>query len=263
MEDPWSEIGEGGERDEESEAQALDRATYHPEESVEREGDFALSEAIEADFGTLMDASGLFTGDSLAADLDGDGELNIDNLPVDRVAKIDSFTWKLSVAKDEVGEFRVPSLHGDKPVVDGPDPGTPNPAGLPIELAMQKADQGQSGSSEAGFPSDVSELASLVLGAAVESAEQDLENIQAKQEAMQEAKQKIRDQLGSQPSMEVSVEPQPGSLTPEALDDSDEHQVLYGDAEDEPRERAEATPEQDEETPPEPDQDSSPQEARG
>ena len=30
---------------------------------------------------------------------------------VGQVSKIDSFTWKLSVSKDEVGDFRIPSLH--------------------------------------------------------------------------------------------------------------------------------------------------------
>ena len=36
------------------------------------------------------------------------------DLPCARVAKIDSFTWKLAVAKDEVGEFRIPTLHAAK-----------------------------------------------------------------------------------------------------------------------------------------------------
>ena len=33
------------------------------------------------------------------------------DLPCERVARIDSFTWKLAVARDEVGEFRIPTLH--------------------------------------------------------------------------------------------------------------------------------------------------------
>lgn len=33
------------------------------------------------------------------------------SLPCTRVAKIDSFTWKLALAKDEVGSFRIPTLH--------------------------------------------------------------------------------------------------------------------------------------------------------
>lgn len=33
------------------------------------------------------------------------------DLPCSRVSKIDSFTWKMSVAKDEVGAFRIPTLH--------------------------------------------------------------------------------------------------------------------------------------------------------
>ena len=37
---------------------------------------------------------------------------------VGQVSKIDSFTWKLSVSKDEVGDFRIPSLH--KAEIDTP-----------------------------------------------------------------------------------------------------------------------------------------------
>ena len=33
------------------------------------------------------------------------------DLPCKRVAKIDSFTWKMAVVKDEVGDFRIPTLH--------------------------------------------------------------------------------------------------------------------------------------------------------
>jgi hypothetical protein len=33
------------------------------------------------------------------------------DLPCARVARIESFTWKLAVSKDEVGEFRIPTLH--------------------------------------------------------------------------------------------------------------------------------------------------------
>lgn len=36
------------------------------------------------------------------------------NLPCSRVAKIDSFTWKQEVIKDEVGQFRVPTKHPAK-----------------------------------------------------------------------------------------------------------------------------------------------------
>ncbi len=36
------------------------------------------------------------------------------NLPCSRVAKIDSFTWKLGVIKNEVGQFRVPTKHPAK-----------------------------------------------------------------------------------------------------------------------------------------------------
>ena len=36
--------------------------------------------------------------------------LEIGDLPTSRVSKIDSFTWKLAVTKDEVGQFRFPSL---------------------------------------------------------------------------------------------------------------------------------------------------------
>jgi hypothetical protein len=35
-------------------------------------------------------------------------------LPCSKVAKIDSFTWKLALAKDEVGAFRIPTLHACK-----------------------------------------------------------------------------------------------------------------------------------------------------
>lgn len=36
------------------------------------------------------------------------------NLPCSRVTKIDSFTWKLGVIKDELGQFRVPTKHPAK-----------------------------------------------------------------------------------------------------------------------------------------------------
>ncbi len=36
------------------------------------------------------------------------------DLPTSRVAKVDSFTWKLAIAKDEVGQFRIPTLHACK-----------------------------------------------------------------------------------------------------------------------------------------------------
>lgn len=36
------------------------------------------------------------------------------DLPCQRVAKVDSFTWKMAVTKDEVGMFREPTLHACK-----------------------------------------------------------------------------------------------------------------------------------------------------
>lgn len=40
--------------------------------------------------------------------------LELGDLPCERVAKIDSFTWKQSVIKDEVGSFREPTKHPAK-----------------------------------------------------------------------------------------------------------------------------------------------------
>ena len=39
---------------------------------------------------------------------------DLDPLPCGRVAKIDSFTWKMAVTKDECGGFRVPTIHPSK-----------------------------------------------------------------------------------------------------------------------------------------------------
>ena len=41
-------------------------------------------------------------------------EFSLGSLPTARVAKIDSFTWKQSVIKDEVGKFREPTKHPAK-----------------------------------------------------------------------------------------------------------------------------------------------------
>jgi hypothetical protein len=57
--------------------------------------------------------------------------VEIDGLPCDRVASVDSFTWKCSVAADQVGIFREPTKHPAKVTV--PD----------IKLAISNADQPQ------------------------------------------------------------------------------------------------------------------------
>jgi hypothetical protein len=251
VEDSWNESSETSEQPEETEQRELEQATFEPGETVERQGDYEMSEAIESGFADLIDSSDVDTGNSMDIHPQAGGQESIDHLPVERVAKIDSFTWKLQVAKDEVGQFRIPSLHGE-PVVDAPDPDTPNPTGQPIGPNIESSSE--DGQAEPGLASlDISEAANIVMGAAVEDIQQDLEDLQAEQEAMNEAKQKIRDQLGSMNSVELDAEPASRPQAPNGLaeeieqvaesgveesDASNEPQVQYGEAASEPHDRA-------------------------
>jgi hypothetical protein len=266
VEDPLLESSESGEEGEGIPDPQLDEATFEPDETVERRGDFEMSEAIESGFAQLMDASDLFTGDSLEIDPDAGGDESIDHLTIALVSKIDSFTWKLQVAEDEVGSFRIPSLH-DTPIVDVPDPGTPNPTGEPIELVQTETGSDEGKQEPGSYPRDVTEMAQLVMGMAMEDMDQDIKDYEAKQEAMNEAKQKIRDQLGSFDNTELDIDPQtdlgaPGSLVSETgqAEETTETQVRYGEAKSEPKDRADASSaeaDEEEATPPEPEQESS------
>jgi hypothetical protein len=78
---------------------------------------------IEADFEQVRHAKG--GGEDIRGNIGvkqkawlcSNFRVEIDGLPCDRVAKVDSFTWKCSVTQDQVGIFREPTKHPAKVIV--------------------------------------------------------------------------------------------------------------------------------------------------
>lgn len=68
MEDPRLESSESGEYIKGRSDRSLDEVMFDPDETIENQGDFETSEAIESDFVDLMDASALYLGESLDVD---------------------------------------------------------------------------------------------------------------------------------------------------------------------------------------------------
>jgi hypothetical protein len=188
-------------------ASSFEEVTLEPTSHIERNMDFREAEYIENAFNTLMDS--ILTDNHVGAtESDIKVPLPADQaLPHARVAKIDSFTWKLDIVKDEVGQFRVPTKHSagviaqetdgvlDRPLEQIPkmikiedDPLThPGP--------FDAEDQSDSDEPDGFQDMDTSEVAFLVMQSAQEDIEEDIAAISDEIEAMSEAKSKIRESL--------------------------------------------------------------------
>jgi hypothetical protein len=122
MEERWLEGDETGEHPLDPRLMQLEDATHEPRELVEQRGEIAEAEAVESAFITLIEESGATGEESIQESRIGPLEESSGELLVSRLSKVDSFTWKLQIAKDEVGEFRIPSKHSST-TVESPDPG--------------------------------------------------------------------------------------------------------------------------------------------
>lgn len=203
MEERWLEGDETGEKSLDPGSRQLEDATHEPGESVEQRGEIAEAEAVESAFITLIEESGAAGEESIQETRIGPLGESSGELLVSSLSKIDSFTWKLQIAKDEVGEFRIPSIHSST-TVESPDPGKPIiPDGLFDLMDDQKGSEGGEDQTGQKYPEGPVELGYLVMGAAYEDIQRDIEEQENKQEAMTEAKEHIREQIDSLTAVEL------------------------------------------------------------
>ena len=231
MEELWLEGDETGENPLDPRLRQLEDATYEPRESVEQRGEIAEAEAVESAFITLIEESGA-TGEESIQD-PGIGPLGESSgeMLVSSLSKVDSFTWKLQVAKDEVGEFRIPSKHSST-MVESPDL---DKSIIPDDIFDLMDDQmgSDDGEDQTGqkFPEDPVELGYLVMGTAYEDIERDVEEQEKKQEAITEAKEHIRDQIESLTAVELDEHSEVETRAFDAIQDHAAQDPVYAPVE--------------------------------
>lgn len=139
MEQPWLESSEAPES---PQHRQLEDATFDPCESVERLGEIGEAEHIEGVFRDLMEGSvPLDETDTEPVHMHARGA-GLEHAAPEGISDFDSFTWKLSLAHDEVGDFRTPTMHAPA------QPVLPCPAELalidaPLERNHAEAETGE------------------------------------------------------------------------------------------------------------------------